>query len=125
MGLSIVSEDGEVELWSSSYTGFQVFRAAVGGLLGMREYQLYYDYLGDMSRANAELTDLFKSRPATRYFFQHSDCDGDWIPLECDCVLSLLLEVQDQMPDTWQEATRNMIEGLRYCVNHGQKAIFC
>lgn len=129
MGLSIVSEDGEVELWSSSYTGFALFRAMVGGLLGMRKYELYYeDCLGNLdarSKADADLTELFKSRPASRYFFEHSDCEGDWIPLECDCVLSLLLEVQSGVPDKWKDVTRNMIEGLRYCVNHGQKAIFC
>lgn len=105
MGLSIVSEDGKVHLWTGSYTSFDVFRSFVH---------------------NENVTPAHQGYSA---FFMHSDADGFWSPEECADIDNLLKSVfQDHLSDDDFLCEHfyllRFLEGLSYCKMHKQNALF-
>jgi hypothetical protein len=105
MGLSIVSEDGKVHLWTGSYTSFDNFRKFV------------------------HTRNPTSDHPAYAAFFQHSDAQGFWSPDECDVIFDMLRNLfqNDLLDDDFfceHGELLRILDGLSYCKTSKQNAIF-
>ena len=150
MGVNIVSQDGEKELFVGPYSGFGKFRTTIATALGCPSYEKYLEAIiegmmplmtetldGIKKKLEAkrnieryaplrqsELQQLYVTKPYARSFLEHSDCDGNWTVEQCKEVRHVLTDVVDLLEDWQKEAAIEFIEGLDYCIEHNQEVIF-
>jgi hypothetical protein len=158
MGLLIRSGDRQQDIWAGAYSAFLRWRAEVGRVLGATEYHkgkggwqfpqvinqdnaisAFESMLESMKRVNnpsdaeiKELKTIEQQDPALYNFLVHSDCDGEWSPLECKEIAQLLQKALPKLPKTkdlghigdWTKTTEKFIHGLLYCAKQGVKAEF-
>ena len=142
MGLSIVSADGEVTLFSGGYGGFMRLRYAVARLLGCYdEVHIAYsqpprlsdeepspweeemrEKMGLPKRLKNPFLPLAKKLEALKQarmftFFLHSDCDGTFaVPAMMGYLSALKPLVTSEI--------KEFVEGLQYCIDHNVIAEF-
>lgn len=106
MGLDILSQDGEVSLWSGGYAQFMWFRVTLATICHQASFN---PYIGDKYTPVVEcllqrLTKLPKWKEQIEEimrgfiaFFTHSDAEGEWTVEECEQVHTFLTYCKDTL----------------------------
>jgi len=118
MGLTIISADDQKYLFSASYSTFLKFRRKIAKLMGLNPDLIYPQIKTSHSYDLVKAQSNWKEGMAV--FFYHSDCEGLWNVDDCKKILKLLRKV-----NSYNFKLMNMIDGLEYCVEKKQSAIFC
>ncbi len=140
MGLDLISEDDEKEIFKATYQAFTQFRIQIARLLGCTVYPDAYCRAHPLEQEDparwkewqTEMRLINDRVPCAGIFLTHSDYDGEWSPQECKAIASILESVFDNLPVTpskmrigdWRETTRKFISGLEYCVENDMPALF-
>ena len=132
MGLNIMSEDGEMDIFSRSYSTFMEFRCIIFSLVTNMPYKKVIHYMRNGGYIS-KMVPYFDKFPKLQPFMDHSDCDGSWTIKECSQVKNLLESVirktkpLNRYWNSYQsihETIQNFVEGLNYCIEKGYRAEF-
>ena len=123
MGVTIISNDDEMELWSGSCSSFGDFRIELAELIGLESYRygIYKRENGKRYTFKKAKEDVESKGPGAVAFFMHSDYEGEWTPEECGLILNLFesLEVPEHFSfsifRSFRTEFERFVKGLEYC----------
>lgn len=79
--------------------------------------------LRDLDRDLPIAWDCLKDRPLLS-LLSHSDCDGEIPTEECEGIAADLESLLPDIPEDWQERTKQFIAGLRLAAAEGEPLVF-